>query len=342
MDFGLFNQFNIREGADYHATLKEWLDLAVESEKSGMDSFWFGETHFRPNRSMLSSPLIGASAVAARTKTIKVGTAVQVLPLAEPLRIAEEAALVDHLSDGRLVFGVGRSSFRDSYEGFNIDYEESRGRFLESLEIIQKAWADEPFSYQGEYYTVNNVSVVPKPFQQPGPPIRMAVESLDTFPLAGSLGLPIFIRHQMPVDQIRDLLGQYREAREKAGYSGPNDVILQIPVYVADSRDQGINDPKASVMQAQARRSLEQLEASANDQETVDRQRRMREGGYESFLNRAAFGTPEMVAERLQMYVDEWGITGFALDPNNGGQIPQVKVLNSVRLLMEKVAPKFK
>ena len=65
MDFGLFNQFNIREGADYHATLKEWLDLAVESEKSGMDSFWFGETHFRPNRSMLSSPLIGARAVAS-------------------------------------------------------------------------------------------------------------------------------------------------------------------------------------------------------------------------------------------------------------------------------------
>ena len=109
MDFGLFNQFNIREGADYHTTLKEWLDLAVESEKLGMDSFWFGETHFRPNRSMLSSPLIGASAVAARTERIKVGTAVQVLPLAEPLRIAEEAALVDHLCDGRLIFGVGRS-----------------------------------------------------------------------------------------------------------------------------------------------------------------------------------------------------------------------------------------
>ena len=62
----------------------------------------------------------------------------------------------------------------------------------------------------------------------------------------------------------------------------------------------------------------------------------MREGGYQSFLNRAAFGTPEMVAERLQMYVDEWGITGFALDPNNGGQIPLEKVLNSIRLLMEE------
>ena len=95
-------------------------------------------------------------------------------------------------------------------------------------------------------------------------------------------------------------------------------------------------------MQAQARRSLEQLETSASDQETIDRQRRIREGSYESFLNRAAFGMPKMVAERLQMHVDEWGITGFALDPNNGGQIPQVKVLNSIPLLMEKVAPKFK
>ncbi len=205
------------------------------------------------------------------------------------------------------------------------------------MEIIQKAWNDEPFSYEGEYYTANNVSVVPKPFQQPGPPIRMAVESLDTFPLAGSMGLPIFIRHQMPMDQIKDLLDQYGEAKKQAGYSGPNDVILQIPVYVADTEEQGINEPKPSVMQAQARRSLEQLQVSSGDQETIDRQRRMREGGYESFLNRAAFGTPEMVAERLQMYVDEWGITGFALDPNNGGQIPLGKVLNSIRLYADEV-----
>ena len=140
----------------------------------------------------------------------------------------------------------------------------------------------------------------------------------------------------------QNLLGQYQEAREQAGYGGPNDVILQIPVYVANTKEEGIGDPQASVMQAQARRSLQQLETSSGDQETIDRQRRMREGGYENFLNRAAFGTPEMVAERLQMYIDEWGITGFALDPNNGGQIPQEKVVNSIRLLMEKVAPKFK
>ena len=191
-----------------------------------MDSFWLGETHFRPNQAMLSSPLIGASAVAARTTKMKVGTAVQVLPLADPLRIAEEAALVDHLSDGRLIFGVGRSSFIDSYNGFNINYEESRGRFLESLEIIREAWGDQPFSYEGEYYTVNNVSVVPKPYQNPHPPIRMAAASADTFPLAGSLGLPIFMRSQMPIPEMRDLLRQCQEAREEAGFGGPNDVIL--------------------------------------------------------------------------------------------------------------------
>ncbi|MFQ6026853.1 MAG: LLM class flavin-dependent oxidoreductase [Dehalococcoidia bacterium] len=342
MDIGLFNQFNLREGADYHQTLKEWLDLAVEAEDLGVDSFWFGETHFRPNRSMLSSPLIGASAVAARTSQMKVGTAVQVLPLADPVRIAEEAALVDHLSDGRLVFGVGRSSFIDSYNGFNINYEESRDRFRESLEVIQQAWGDAPFSYEGEYYTVNNVSVVPKPYQKPHPPIRMAAESQDTFPMAGRMNLPIFMRFQMPIPQLKDLLRQYGQAREEAGYSGPNDVILQIPVYVADTAEQARSEPEASVMLAQQRRSLEQLQNSSGDAETYERMRRMREGGYESFLERAAFGTPEAVENRLRMFVEELGITGFALDPNSGGQIPRERVLNSMRLLMEEVAPRFK
>ena len=342
MDFGLFNQFNIREGADYHHTLKEWLDLAVLAEELEMDSFWLGETHFRPNQAMLSSPLIGASAVAARTTKMKVGTAVQVLPLADPLRIAEEAALVDHLSDGRLIFGVGRSSFIDSYNGFNINYEESRGRFLESLEIIREAWGDQPFSYEGEYYTVNNVSVVPKPYQNPHPPIRMAAASADTFPLAGSLGLPIFMRSQMPIPEMRDLLRQYQEAREEAGFGGSNDVILQIPVYLAQTAEEARSDPEASVQRAQQRRSGDQLRAAVASEETYERQRRMREGGYESFLGRAAFGTPEAVVERLQMYSEELGITGFALDPNNGGQIPREKVFNSIRLLMEEVAPEFK
>src|SRR5437762_9636895 len=110
MDFGMFSMFNPREGSTQSAVFKEWFDLVQFAEDLGLDCFWLGESHFRPQRAVLSSPMIGAAGVAARTKRIKVGLAVQVLPLANPLRVAEEAAIVDHISEGRLVVGVGRSS----------------------------------------------------------------------------------------------------------------------------------------------------------------------------------------------------------------------------------------
>jgi len=145
MDFGIFTMFSAREGSTQHQIFNEWFDLVQVAEETGIDTFWLGESHFRPNRAMLASPLIAASAVVSRTKRMQIGLAVQVLPLANPLRVAEEAAIVDHISDGRLVFGVGRSSFIESYQGYNVDYGESRGRFMESLEIIQRAWCHEQF-----------------------------------------------------------------------------------------------------------------------------------------------------------------------------------------------------
>ena len=150
MDFGIFTMFSARESLTQHEIFKEWFDLVQVAEESGIDTFWLGESHFRPNRAMLASPLIGASAVASRTQRMQV---VQVLPLANPIRIAEEAAIVDHISEGRLVFGVGRSSFLESYNGYNVDYGESRARFLESLEIFQGAWGSDDFPTTGNTST---------------------------------------------------------------------------------------------------------------------------------------------------------------------------------------------
>src|SRR5262245_56948702 len=131
MDCGIFTMFSVREGVTQFQTFREWFDLVQVAEDIGLDTIWLGESHFRPQRAVLASPLVGASAVAARTKRIRVGLAVQVLPLANPLRVAEEAAIVDHVSEGRLVFGVGRSSFIESYLGYNVDYGESRAMFSE-------------------------------------------------------------------------------------------------------------------------------------------------------------------------------------------------------------------
>jgi alkanesulfonate monooxygenase SsuD/methylene tetrahydromethanopterin reductase-like flavin-dependent oxidoreductase (luciferase family) len=339
MDFGIFSMFTTREGRTQSQVFKEWFDLVQVAEDMGVDTFWLGESHFRPNRAVLASPLIGASAVAARTTRIRVGLAVQVLPLANPLRVAEEAAIVDHISEGRLVFGVGRSSFLESYQGYNVDYEESRALFFESLEIIQRAWRDAPLSYQGHYYQFHDVDVVPKPYQRPHPPIRVAVESRDTFPLIGKLGFPIFIRHQMDIPELQELLKQYQEERHAAGFSGPNDVILQIAAYVAETAERAYTEPEASSMRQ--RRLVREALGRTGDREAFERLRRLAEVSYDEVLQRVAYGTPAAVVERLQEYQETLGITGVSLDMNPGGQIPYDRVVNSIRLLAEQVIPKF-
>src|SRR6476469_299164 len=193
MEFGIFAPFYVREGRPEHEAFGEWIALAEDADRAGIDCFWLAEFHFR-SQTPLSAPLVVGGAVAARTKRMNIGLGVQLLPLANPLRLAEECATLDHLSGGRLVYGIGRSSFIDSYQGYGVDYEQSRPMFFEALEVLRRAWSQEPFSYQGEYYKFENVNVEPKPYQQPHPPIRIACESRASFAMMGKLGYPILIR----------------------------------------------------------------------------------------------------------------------------------------------------
>ena len=193
MEFGMFHQFPSLPGradADSFAEAFAQIDAA---EELGLDVMWLAELHFDPQRSVLSAPLSIASAIAARTRRIKIGIAVQVLPLCHPLRLAEEAATVDQISRGRLIFGVGRSGLPRTYEDYGVSYAESRDRFAEVLDIIEQAWSQPAVSYEGRYYSFNNIAVTPKPFQQPLPQIRIAAASPDTYPAVGERGLPIFI-----------------------------------------------------------------------------------------------------------------------------------------------------
>src|SRR5499426_2158585 len=153
MEFGMFHQFPALPGRSEKEAFEEGFAQVDAAERWGLDTIWLAELHFDPQRSVLSAPLSIASAVAARTNRIKIGIAVQVLPLCHPLRLAEEAATVDQLSRGRLIFGVGRSGVVRTYEDYGISYGESRDRFSEALAIIKRAWTQNPFSYQGKYYS---------------------------------------------------------------------------------------------------------------------------------------------------------------------------------------------
>jgi len=194
MEFGWYHEFHrqVDQQSDTEA-FAEGLRQVEAAEQWGLDAIWLAEIHQQPARSVLTAPLTLASAIAARTSRIRIGTAVQVLPLCHPLRLAEETATIDHISRGRLMLGAGRSGNPRAYAAYGVPYSESRERFYETLEILRLAWTQPSFSYSGKYYSFNEARAVPRPYQQPHPPVRIAGASEDTFPMLGKLGYPLFV-----------------------------------------------------------------------------------------------------------------------------------------------------
>lgn len=342
MDFGIFTDFHVRKGMTQPEAFDESFSQVVEAEQLGVDSVWLAEHHFSPDRSVLAAPMVLASAIAARTDAIRIGLAVQVLPLTNPLRIAEEAATVDHVSKGRFEFGIGRSGLTKYYQGYNVPYSQSRQRFFEALDVIMKAWNEDQFSFRGEYYSYEDVTLVPKPYQQPHPPTRIAVASEDTFSLAGRLGHPIFISATTPVPQLQERLALYRRTWQDAGHSAPVQVSLRIPAYVAEDGARAASEPEASTRHA-IRYGAEELIKTAASEETVTRLRKMAAAPYDEILQtRVMYGPPEAVVDRIHEYREKLGVTGVVLEVNYGGQIAKDLVANSVRLLAERVIPEFR
>ncbi len=180
MEIGVYHEFHCRPDQSSAEAFEVALAQVEAADRWGLDAIWLAEIHQQARRSVLTAPLTVASAIAARTRHIKIGTGVQVLPLCHPLRLAEETATIDQISKGRLLFGVGRSGNPRSYVAYGVPYSESRERFLETLEIVKRAWTQQSFSYQGKYYSFDNASAVPRPYQQPCPPIRVAAASEET------------------------------------------------------------------------------------------------------------------------------------------------------------------
>src|SRR5499433_601000 len=150
-EFGVFHEFSrTAKQTEAEAFAKAFAQVD-DAERWGLDVIWLAELHFLPERSVLPAPLLIAAAIAARTKRIKLGIAVQVLPLCHPLRLAEEVATLDHVSQGRLIFGVGRSGFARTYDAYGVPYAESRERFAEALDIIRTAWTEPTCTYHGQF-----------------------------------------------------------------------------------------------------------------------------------------------------------------------------------------------
>jgi alkanesulfonate monooxygenase SsuD/methylene tetrahydromethanopterin reductase-like flavin-dependent oxidoreductase (luciferase family) len=348
VEFGIFHEFERLPGMSEAEAFTNAFDLVDIAEAGGLDAVWLAELHFNPKRSVLASPMLLAGAIGARTSKIKIGTAVQILPLCHPLQLAEEAATVDHISHGRLIFGVGRSGFARTYAAYGVPYAESRERFAETLEIVKRAWTSETFSFEGTYFQYHDVCVVPKPYQQPHPPVRVAATSPDTFPALGSQGFDLFCAVRTgTLSELAPNVVAYRSAYAAAGHPGKGGVFLRVPVYVAPSFDKAVEDTRDSIMAfyqqlgAQLEASARESGARAIEQRDV-RGRRLREASFDDVLReKVIVGTPEMVVERLGAISAELGLDGILAELNCGGQVPRDGVIRSLKLLCSEVMPAF-
>lgn len=348
VEFGIFHEFDRAPGMSEAQAFSKAFELVDVAERGGLHAVWLAELHFNPKRSVLASPMLLAGAIGARTSNIKIGTAVQILPLCHPLQLAEEAATVDHISHGRLIFGVGRSGFARTYAAYGVPYAESRERFAETLEIVRRAWTSETFSFDGKYFQYHDVCVVPKPYQQPHPPIRVAATSPDTFPALGAQGFDLFCAVRTgTLSELAPNVLAYRQAFAAAGHPGKGGVFLRVPVYVAPSFDQAVADTRDSIM-AFYRQLGEQLEASAAEagaraiEQRDVRGRRLKETSFDEVLReKVIVGTPEMVIERLSAIRAELGLDGILAELNCGANVPRQGVIESLKLLCSEVMPAF-
>lgn len=347
MKFGLFYQLPCAPDQSESVRYGETVEQVIHADELGFDTAWLAELHFFRPFSVMPAPLIVATAIAQRTRRIRLGTGVSLLPFHHPLRLAAEAATVDILSGGRLDLGVGRGTIAVHFQGFNVSRDESRERFEESLEIIRQAWTTESFSYNGKYFQLPDTAVVPKPLQRPHPPLRIAANSPETAAFAGANGYDVLVAS--PINPMPGFFGhveRYRAALAQAGHPpAQRDVAALFFTHSSESVARTRAEFEPSMMHyfrtigEQARRGdRSQYDGSyAYLKQVRDRVASM---SWEMVADTmAVFGSPDQCIERIEEIYRGARINQLVCWFNPGGRIPHREVMAAMERFATRVIP---
>lgn len=234
MQFGIYSSIaNPPRGEDLDRSVDEVIAEAQAAEASGFDSCFFGE-HHQDQDGFLPSPLIVATAVAANTTRLNVGTSVILLPLHHPVHVAEDVITLDIVSKGRIILGVGVGYQATDFQAFGIPMQHRAAMFEEGVEIIRKCWSGERFSFHGTHYTLEDLQIRPRPFQTPAPPLWIGASVPAAVRRAGRMGDAFVATPSTTLPQTLRLVEMYRKAAEEAGRQ-PR-VVLMRDAWVAASR----------------------------------------------------------------------------------------------------------
>jgi alkanesulfonate monooxygenase SsuD/methylene tetrahydromethanopterin reductase-like flavin-dependent oxidoreductase (luciferase family) len=309
----------------------EVLTIADWAEELGFVSFWLGEHHFYWYGTCPSPPMLIA-ALGQRTKKIRLGPAVSVLPFHHPLIVAEEYALADNLCGGRLNFAIGSGFSPIEYKTFGMSLEEARERYWETFDVILKAWTQDEFSHKGRLYQIENGSIHLKPVQKPMPPTWIAASSDETLIKAGELGLPIMsipFARSGTILEVKEKNDLFSEAYFRAGHKQEPDIIAALHVYLHQNEEDAVR-----LARAYYRRVLDYLATSRRpgsrvpDFDAVKREKLV------------VFSTPEEAEGVFKEYA-KIGVTHVICMVNFGG-VPMDEVRRTLELLSQEVMPKFR
>lgn len=301
----------------------------------------------------IQTPAVYLAALAQHTSTIRIGVMVFLLPFHNPLRLAMDCAMVDQLSHGRLEFGAGVGGTVDSFQMWNLSFEERRLEGLEALDVIERAWKEDRFTYHGKFYNFDDAIPLPHPYQKPHPPMWFAGFSKTSLELCVTrkYGVAFFA---LPDGDIAGLLNTWRQIWNDSGQQGPMPPsLLNRSVYVAESDEQAYEEAAPYLPQtytwgeekfpglARLGSKDEGVELNPTRLKTIEMLAGMR-SGIDFWLehNLAYVGSPETVIRRIQESHKSMGYDVFA-GRFRFGPIPDHLVENSLRLFGEKVMPAF-
>lgn len=345
MQFMWFSHLPWPEGTDPAQVFADTAEQIQYAEELGFASAWLAEHHFS-RYGLGSSQLIFLAKIAALTKRIRLGTAVLVPPLHHPVRLAEDIAMLDQVSGGRVEVGFGRGSAGYEYAGYGVSHAESQARFQETIKIVKGVWTTPDFSFQGQIHDIHHVNLVPPPLQKPHPPIYIAATRTPaTLEFVAGSGHPIIIGVVLDTADALGLCHRFIENAAAAGHAMP---MSRIPffryLYVAESAEEARRDARAAMEWTQDmiqwRGTISSGSEVHQSLERFRQARTTRPPSYEHIADRRAFfGTPDEVVAKIRALRDE-GVESFGCN-FDFGTMPHEKAMRSMALFAKEVMPKL-
>lgn len=345
----LVNHDADRRGGDA-AKLVAQIDQAVLAENVGLDSFWIAEHHACDYGGIASSNAVLAAAIASRTSSIRLGAGAAIMTLHDPLELAEQWAMVDCISGGRVEFGMARAFLPYEFDLFGVDMEESRERYVEAVDIVEHAWSGEDLAYDGRFRSLPSVGPMsPLPVQMPRPPMWVtAAMTAETFEWAGARGYRLMITpYSVGLERMRPLIDLYCDAFEAAGHHRANRRIqATYHLLLADSVDEArrlaeapINQYMRSFVAAASRGTFASESYSSYDGMLSA----LAKLDYDALLerDRLVIGTPETAIEQLLAVLSSSPLTDLTFMVDFGDLHPGV-IERTIELLGTEVAPSLR